>query len=145
MKISSWVDFHLSNTQAWVRNSTTPPICHLQIHKNIIESHDSEAQLQYRQLRHRGMNHRHKCTSLQIEIDHKYLYKLPEWTNAPLREQHGWVRQSSLVWLMIVFALCYSLYGLYYYWLTLIIGWLSNDIHFKNDITYISKLQQCSR
>ena len=22
MKISSWVDFHLSNTQAWVRNST---------------------------------------------------------------------------------------------------------------------------
>ena len=24
MKISSWVDFHLSNTQAWLRNSTTP-------------------------------------------------------------------------------------------------------------------------
>ena len=24
MKISSWVDFHLSNTQAWVRNSTPP-------------------------------------------------------------------------------------------------------------------------
>ena len=26
MKISSWVDFHLSNTQAWVRNSTPPQI-----------------------------------------------------------------------------------------------------------------------
>ena len=30
MKISSWVDFHLSNTQAWVRNSTPPLICHFE-------------------------------------------------------------------------------------------------------------------
>ena len=29
MKISSWVDFHLSNTQAWVRNST-PPLLQLE-------------------------------------------------------------------------------------------------------------------
>ena len=27
MKIYSWVDFHLSNTQAWVRNSTPPQVC----------------------------------------------------------------------------------------------------------------------